>query len=66
MERKFLDSTNENGAVVSAKDISTEYNEELEREVAENIFDWWISKKSYKKWYSEKFNQTKIDFGEDI
>lgn len=37
------------------------YNEEQEREIAENIFDWWISKKSYKKWYSDKFEQLKLD-----
>lgn len=30
--------------------------------IAENIFDWWISGKSYKKWYAEKFLQIKIDF----
>ena len=29
--------------------------EEVEREIAENIFDWWISKKSYKQWYFDKF-----------
>lgn len=31
--------------------------------IAENIFDWWVSGKSYNKWYSEKFLQQKIDFG---
>lgn len=30
--------------------------------IAENIFDWWISGKSYKKWYAEKFLQIKIEF----
>ena len=30
--------------------------------IAENIFDWWISGKSYKKWYADKFLQLKIDF----
>lgn len=37
-----------------------------EREIAENIYDWWISGKSYKRWYAEKFQQLKIDFGNDI
>jgi len=39
--------------------------EEQENEIAENIFDWWISGKSYKKWYSEKFLQQKLNFEED-
>lgn len=30
--------------------------------IAENIFDWWISGKSYKKWYADKFLQLKINF----
>lgn len=36
--------------------------EEQELEIAENIFDWWISGKGYKKWYAEKFLQMKLDF----
>ena len=40
------------------------YDEALEREIAENIYDWWISGKSYKKWYAEKFQQLHIDFDE--
>ena len=36
--------------------------EEQEREIAENIYDWWISGKSYKQWYAEKFLQQKLDF----
>lgn len=36
--------------------------EEQEREIAENIYDWWISGKGYKKWYAEKFLQQKLDF----
>ena len=39
--------------------------EEQENEIAENIYDWWISGKSYKKWYAEKFQQMKFDFGEE-
>lgn len=30
--------------------------------IAEGIFEWWISGKSYAKWYVEKFLQQKIDF----
>lgn len=26
-----------------------------EDETAENIYDWWTSGKSYKKWYADKF-----------
>lgn len=38
--------------------------EEQENEIAENIYDWWVSSKSYKRWYAEKFQQMKLDFGE--
>lgn len=34
-------------------------------EISENIYDWWISGKSYKQWYAEKFQQLKIDFGKE-
>ena len=30
-------------------------------EIAEAIFDWWISGKSYSRWYAEKFLQTSLD-----
>lgn len=33
-----------------------------EDEIAEAIFDWWISGKPYKQWYAEKYLQQKIDF----
>ena len=33
-----------------------------EDEIAENIFDYWISRLSYNKWYSKKFLQQKINF----
>jgi hypothetical protein len=56
VERKFLEGANNNCAVVGAESESTE------REIAENIFDWWISKKSYKQWYAEKFLQQKLFF----
>ena len=29
---------------------------------AEDMFDWWISGESYKKWYSDKYQQTSIKF----
>lgn len=38
--------------------------EEQEWEIAENIFDWWISGKSYKKWYADKLLQLKLKFTE--
>ena len=38
------------------------YREPTEDEIAENIFDWWISGKSYSKWYAEKYLQLRIDF----
>lgn len=38
--------------------------EEQENEIAENIYDWWISGKSYKKWYAERFQQLRLDFGD--
>lgn len=36
--------------------------EEQEQQIAENIFEWWISGKSYKRWYAEKFLQMKFEF----
>lgn len=30
----------------------------------DDIFDWWISGKSYKMWYAEKYLQQKINFEE--
>ena len=36
-----------------------------EDEIAENIFDYWICKESYNKWYSKKFLQQKIDFDDN-
>ena len=35
-----------------------------EDEIAENIFDYWISKDSYNKWYSKNFLQQKIEWEE--
>ena len=58
---KFFDSTDGKCSTVSAQD----YDEQIEREVAENIIDWWISKKSYKQWYADKFLQHTFDFGQE-
>lgn len=43
---------------------SDSLTEEQQNEIAENIFDWWVSGKSYKQWYAEKFLQTKLDLDE--
>ena len=48
----------------SGSSSSDRLTEEQENEIAENIYDWWISGKSYKQWYAEKFQQLKLDFGE--
>lgn len=37
-------------------------DEQLEDEIAEAIFDWWISGKTYDKWYSDKCLQLALDF----
>ena len=58
---KFFDSTDGKCSTVSAQD----YDEQIEREVAENIIDWWVSKKSYKQWYADKFLQKKLNFEEN-
>ena len=50
---------------LSSSSSSDRLTEERENEIAENIYDWWISGKSYKKWYSDKFLQLKIEFPED-
>ena len=44
---------------------SDRLTEEQENEIAENIYDWWVSGKGYKQWYSEKFLQQKLDFGNE-
>ena len=36
-----------------------------EEEIAEAIFDWWISGKPYKQWYADKYLQQKINFEQD-
>ena len=35
-------------------------NSNTERQICENIFDWWISGMSYDSWYSDKFLQCKL------
>ena len=60
LDGKFLDSGNGDCSAVAAK-----YDEQKEREIAEAIFDWWISKKSFNQWFAEKYQQGTLDFGED-
>ena len=36
-----------------------------EDEQCEQIFNWWISGKSYEQWYADEYKQLKIDFGDD-
>lgn len=51
--------------VFSRSSSSDRLTEEQENEIAENIFDWWISGKPYKQWYAEKFCQLKFDFKDE-
>lgn len=44
----------------SSSSSSDRLTEEQENEIAENIYDWWISGKSYQKWYTEKFQQLNL------
>lgn len=60
LDGKFLDGDNGDCSAVVA-----EYDEQKEREIAEAIFDWWISKKPFKQWFAEKYQQGTLDFGED-
>ena len=46
----------------SSDRLTDEQREDL---IAENIYDWWISGKSYKKWYYDKFLQLKFEFPEE-
>lgn len=43
----------------------TDNQNATEDEIAENIFDYWISRESYNKWYSKKFLQQKINFDDN-
>ena len=56
LDEKFLDSDNGDCSAVVA-----EYDEQKEREIAEAIFDWWISKKSFKQWFAETYQQGTLD-----
>ena len=60
-KRQLGDRTEEYGGN-SDNSSSDRLTEEQENEIAENIYDWWISGKSYKKWYAEKFLQKKQEF----
>lgn len=61
MVGKFLDSGNgESSAVVA------EYDEERERQIAEAIFDWWISKEPFNSWFAKKYLQGKLFNDEDF
>lgn len=40
-------------------------SEPTEDEIAEKIFDWWISGLPYSKWYANRYLQQKIDFDFD-
>ena len=39
-------------------------DEPSEDEIAEAIFDWWISGKPYKQWYADTYLQSKLEFEE--
>lgn len=58
-DSKFLDSNNGD----CSADV-VEYDEQKERMVAEAIYDWWRSKKSFNSWFAETYQQTKLDFDE--
>lgn len=47
---------------VSDGSLPDRLTDEQENEIAENIYDWWISGKGYQKWYDEKFNQQSLEF----
>ena len=36
------------------------------RMIAEAIYDWWRSKKPFKQWFAETYQQGTLDFGEDV
>lgn len=48
----------------SADNAAVEQSEETERQIAETIFDWWISGKSYSEWYSRTFKELELNFKE--
>ena len=40
-------------------------NQPTEDEIAEKIYQWWISGLSYSKWYANTYLQGKIEFNFD-
>ena len=52
MVGKFLDSDNGEASAVVA-----EYDEARERAIAEEIWNWWISKESFQSWFAKRFRQ---------
>ena len=46
----------------SESSSSDRLTDEQENEIAENIYDWWISGKGYHQWYNEKFRQQMLNF----
>ena len=46
----------------SESSSSDRLTDEQENEIAENIYDWWISGLGYRQWYAQKFLQLKLDF----
>lgn len=55
MVGKFLDSDNGEASAVVA-----EYDEARERAIADAIFSWWISKKSFSRWFAETYQQGRL------
>ena len=59
-------NSNSRGSQEDGERIIEEYGKETfpnsaeERQICENIFDWWISGKSYERWYADKFLQGKL------
>lgn len=59
-------NSNSRGSQEDGEKTIEEYGKETspnsteERRICENIFDWWISGKSYERWYADKFLQGKL------
>lgn len=45
---------------------NADWGKGTEDEQCEQVFNWWISGKSYEEWYADTILQLKIDFGEEI
>lgn len=50
------------GNKIDQGDYKKRLDEQSENEIAEAIFDWWMSGKSYKEWYSDKYLQLTFNF----